>query len=127
MNYIFDTSVIIDGLRQKKKARDIFLNFDNTNDHLFISSVSGFELFSGTSSRNKIQQKRIKNLLSFFTAVDLSWDISVRAGEIFREGIKDLEVPDYIIAASAIEIGAQVVTLNTKHFANIPGLSIYPL
>jgi len=127
MNYIFDTSVIIDGLRQKKKARDIFLNFDNTNDHLFISSVSGFELFSGTSSRNKIQQKRIKNLLSFFTAVDLSWDISVRAGEIFREGIKDLEVPDYIIAASAIEIGAQVVTLNTKHFAKIPGLSIYPL
>ena len=127
MNYIFDTSIIIDALRQNKKARELFAVFDNSDDRLFISSITGFELFSGKSSKDTKQKDRINKLLGYFTEVDLNWKISKLAGEIYRDKIKELEVPDYIIAATALEIGAQVVTLNQKHFQKIPGLSIYPV
>lgn len=127
MNYIFDTSIIIDALRQNQKAREVFKKFDNNDDYLFVSSVVGFELFSGKSSKDKKQIDRMNKLMAYFTKVDLTWKISKLAGEIYRDKVKDLEVPDYIIAATAMEIGAQVVTLNKKHFSQIPNLMIYPL
>lgn len=125
MNYIFDTSIIIDGLRQDKKAEEIFSKFEDTDDHLFISSITIFELFSGKSSKNKKQKKMIDDFLRYFTEVDINLKIAKVAGEIYRDKTKDLGVPDYIIAATAMELGAQVVTLNTRHFKKIPGLSIY--
>ncbi len=125
MNYIFDTNIIIDGLRQNKRAEKIFSQFENTDDHLFISSITIFELFSGKSSKDKKQNQAINDLLKYFTEVDINLKIAKIAGEIYRDKIKDLGVPDYIIAATAIEIGAQVATLNLKHFQKIPGLSIY--
>ena len=127
MNYIFDTNIIIDALRQNKKAREVFKKFDNNNDHLFISTIVFFELFSGESSKNSEQRKNIESFMKYFTEVDLTWKISKHAGEIYRDKIKGLEVPDYIIAATAMEIGAQVVTLNKKHFSQIPNLMLYPL
>jgi hypothetical protein len=125
MNYVFDTSIIIDALRQNKKAREVFVDFNNTDNQLFISSITGFELFSGKSSKDTKQTERINKLLRYFTEVDLNWKISKLAGEIYRDKIKSLEVPDYIVAATALELGAQVVTLNVRHFQKIPGLSIY--
>lgn len=127
MNYIFDTSIIIDALRQNKKAREVFKKFDNNNDHLFVPTIVGFELFSGKTSSDKNQITKINKLMSYFTEVDLTWKISKLAGEIYRDDTKSLEVPDYIIAATAMEIGAQVVTLNKKHFNQIPNLMLYPL
>jgi len=127
MNYIFDTNIIIDALRQNKKAREVFKKFDNNNDHLFISSITGFELFSGSGSKDPKEKQRMDQLMKYFTEVDLTWKISKLAGEIYRDEVKILEVPDYIIAATAMEIGAQVVTLNKKHFSQIPNLMLYPL
>jgi len=127
MNYIFDTNIIIDALRQNKKARQLFVDFDGALDNLFISSITAFELFSGKSSKDTTQSERITKLLSHFTEIDLNWKISKLAGEIYRDKVKGLEVPDYIIAATAMEIGAQVVTLNKKHFTQIPNLMIYQL
>lgn len=127
MNYIFDTNIIIDALRQDKKAKEVFKGFESSHNNLFISSVVAFELFSGQSSKDVKQAKLISNFLSYFTVIDLTWKISKLAGEIYRDDIKGLEVPDYIIAATAMEIGAHVVTLNIKHFKNIPNLMIHNL
>lgn len=125
MNYIFDTSIIIDALRRGIKARGVFAKFDKIDDNLFISSITGFELFSGKSSKDKKQSGRISKLLAHFIVIDLNWKIAKMAGDIYRDSVKGLEVPDYIVAATAMEIGAQVATLNKKHFQKIPGVSIY--
>jgi len=125
MKYIFDTSIIIDALRQDKKAKKVFEDFDGTEDKLYISSITAFELFSGKSSKNETQSELISDFLSYFILVDLNWKISKIAGEIYRDEVKNLDVPDYIIAATAREIGAHVVTLNIKHFKTIPNLMIY--
>lgn len=125
MNYIFDTSFIIDALRLRKNTREILSGFEKSENNLFVPTIVGFELFSGKSSKDQDQIKNIKNFLNYFSPIDLTWKISQRAGAIFRDVTHDLEVPDYIVAATAIEIGAQVVTLNKKHFQKIPQVVIY--
>lgn len=125
MRIVFDTSVLIDGLRQNPIAEALLAYFEKGGDELYISSIVGFELFSGTSSQDTDQQKRIQEFLNFFEIVEVTWKIAKRAGEIYRTGIKDLQIPDYIIAATAFEIGAEVATLNQKHFRQIPGVRIY--
>ncbi len=125
MNIVFDTSIIIDGLRRKKVAKEILTEFEKTNDFLFIPSIVGFELFSGQSTRKVEQARDINDFLGYFKIIDLNWNIAKIAGKIYRDGVRGLALPDYIIAATAIEIGAQVATLNKKHFSKIPGVSIY--
>lgn len=125
MNFVFDTNIIIDGLRQKREAKEILAEFEKTNNFLFVPSIVGFELFSGQSTKNSGQVRNINEFLNFFKTVDLNWNIAIMAGKIYRDGVRGLALADYIIAATAIEIGAQVVTLNKKHFQNIPGISLY--
>lgn len=127
MNFVFDTSIIIDGLRRKKVAKDVLAKFEKTNDFLFIPSIVGFELFSGQSTKKAGQVRDINNFLDYFKIVDLNWNIAKTAGKIYRDGVKGLALADYVIAATAMEVGAQVVTLNKRHFQKIQGVSIYQI
>jgi predicted nucleic acid-binding protein len=67
----------------------------------------------------------MQELLSYFEVQDLTWNIAKRAGELYRNGTHHMEFPDYIIAATALISGAQVVTLNRKHFSQIPDLQLF--
>ena len=127
MKLVFDTSIIIDALRRKSRAKEALLRFEESDDEIMLPSIVGFELFSGESSRKSGQARSITAFLKYFEIVDLNWSIATKAGEIFRGGVKGLGVTDYIVAATALEMGAEVVTLNEKYFVKIPGLSIYPL
>ena len=127
MKLVFDTSVLIDALRLKKDARGIFAEVENKDYKLYLPSIVGFEIYSGESSKRPEQVKRIKEFLNYFEIVELDWNIAQKAGEIYRDYVSDLEVPDYIVAATAQEIGASVVTLNKKHFQKIPGIILFPV
>lgn len=126
MKLIVDTSILIDKLRGGKKW-DEFLSVLDSNVELYLPSIAIFELFSGLSSRKPQISLKISNLRKFFREVDLTPEIAKRAGEINRDVAGNLDLPDYIIAATAIEIGAQIVTLNKKHFQKIQGVSIYQI
>ena len=127
MKLVIDTSVLIDKLRGGNRW-DIFLDdVDKEETELFLPTVVAFELFSGKSSSDRKVFKIILNITKNFQLIELTWNIAKRAGEIYRDNFSTLEVPDYIIAATAIEINATVVTFNKKHFERIPGVSIYPL
>lgn len=69
-------------------------------------------------------EQKIKNILHYLQRVELTEEIAKRAGELYRDISKTLQVPDYIIAASALTLGGRVLTLNKKHFQQIPGLAI---
>lgn len=125
MKLVFDTSVLIQALRLHQGAVKLFETLDASEETLCIPSIVGFELFSGQSSKDSLAQKQLKALMDYFEIIDLDWRIAKRAGEIYRSGLHTLEVPDYIVAASALEAGGEVVTLNKKHFELIPGLALY--
>ncbi len=127
MNLVFDTSILIDALRLKRGVVDLFTTLERGEHELYLPSVVGFELFSGKSSKEPAQRKCVEDFLGYFAVIDLTWEIARRAGELFRDDVRGLAVPDYIVAASALEIGGTVLTLNQKHFSRIPGLALYSL
>lgn len=126
MNLVVDTSVLIDHLRGGntwKKVVD-----ENVEDlKLFVPTIVIFELFSGQSTRDPSIVIKIYQLLSNFQRIELDENIAKIAGQLFRDLKKHIQISDYIIAASALEIGGIILTLNTKHFEKIPGLSLYPV
>lgn len=126
MKLVIDTSILIDQLRGGTRWENLLSNIEKEAE-LFLPTIVIFELFSGKSTIDKDVIQRINKLLSFFQKIDFSETIAERAGRLYRDISKNLEVPDYIIAASALEIGGTVVTLNRKHFEQIPHLSLYSL
>lgn len=124
MKVVIDTSIIIDYLRGGIKWEEFIIGVDEDIE-LFLPTVVFFELFSGTSTKNPNKKQDMLDFVSKFYHIDLDEQISTKAGELFRDFTKNLEVPDYIIAASALSIGASVLTLNQKHFQQIPGLDLY--
>lgn len=124
MKIVVDTTLLIDKLRGGDKWDEFFEEVDK-DSQLFLPTIVVFELFLGTSSKRKIIQKRISNLKKYFQHIELSWDIAKRAAEIYRDQTTNIDAADCIIAATALELGAQVVTLNKKHFQKISGIVVY--
>lgn len=126
MKLIVDTSILIDKLRGDTRW-DKFINSIDGDDELYLPSIVIFELFSGKSSKKVEVTKKIFELRKYFREIDLTPGIAKKAGEMNRDIGGNIDLPDYIIAATAMEIGAQVVTLNTKHFSKIPQVVVYSI
>jgi tRNA(fMet)-specific endonuclease VapC len=74
---------------------------------------------------------KLKNLVTAFTKRFRMADFDEACSEIYAEIRADLEKSgtaldhmDILIAATAMSIGAILVTHNTKHFARIKGLKV---
>lgn len=124
MKVIVDTSIFIDYLRGGTKWQE-FLDYAPPDLILYIPTIVIFELFSGKSSKKAGLAKKLSALLDKFHKIELDQKIAQHAGELFRDIGSHIDPADYIIAASALEEGAKVVTLNKKHFEKIPGVSIF--
>lgn len=124
MKLVLDTSIIIDYLRNGKVGVEFF-NKVAEDTVFFIPTIVIFELFSGQSTKDPQKLKKIIDFIEYFQKIELTETIAQKAGEIYRDLSSTLQPPDYIIAASALETGGVVVTLNKKHFEPIPNLKLY--
>lgn len=124
MKLVVDTSILIDYLRGGRKWEDFLLSAPREAE-LFLPTIVIFELFSGQSSRNLAAVNQINDILKELQIIELDSYVAIKAGELYRDVRKQISVQDYIIAASSLEIGAKVVTLNRKDFEIIPGLAVY--
>jgi predicted nucleic acid-binding protein len=127
MKLLIDTSILIDNLRGGTVFLDLLDAIEKENALLYLPTVVIFELFSGKSTKQEAIEVRINTLVNIFERIELTDRIAKRAGELYRDINKQLGAPDYIIAATALELHASVVTLNRKHFQHIPQLSLYSL
>ena len=126
MKLVIDTSILIDYLRGGVRWENL-LNKLEKDDEIYLPTIVVFELFSGGSTSDPKTSERINDFIKYFQKIELTERIARRAGELFRDVSKNLGAPDYIIAASALEMNARLVTLNKKHFEQIPSLNLYPL
>lgn len=124
MKAVVDTSILIDYVRGGSRWEH-FIAENEEDTELYLPSIVVFELFSGKSTRDPKHAQEIIRFLKHFHIIELTEEIARRAGELYRDVKKTINVPDYIIAASALQIGASVVTLNQKHFEHIPGLRLF--
>lgn len=127
MKLVLDSSIIIDYLRAGSGGWENVLAEVDRDTTFYVPTIVIYELFSGKSTIRPKVQEEISIFLKYFERINLTEDIAKHAGKIFRDTGKSIGVQDFIIAASAIEIGGTVLTLNKKHFEQIPYLKIYPI
>jgi predicted nucleic acid-binding protein len=124
---LLDTCVLIDHLRGHEPAKAWLTEEAAKRDARFIYSVitltellSGLSGPSGSSGRNADgrQKEAILALLSLMDPIPVSVGIAARAADYVREWGKSrgVAVPDALIAATAEDVGAVLVTRDATHF-----------
>ncbi len=123
MKVVVDTSILVDHLRGGDQWVDFIQKAERTAS-LCLPTIVIYELCAGKSAETLMVQEKIYELTRRLQKVDLTEEIAREAGRLYRSVTSNLEAPDYIIAASALTLGASVLTLNRKHFRQVPGLVI---
>lgn len=127
MKILADTSVFIDYTRANKGVLLQILDLRKRDKaELFIPTIVIAELWAGKSMEDREEKKLVKELISGFGKVNLSVENAKRAGVLMRKN----QVPgafDAIVAATAIEIDAELATQNKKHFEKVRGLKLFEL
>jgi predicted nucleic acid-binding protein len=107
----------------------ILLDTDFPTDHIrgllapdepdaAISVVTRAELFAG----HEREELAVETLLGRLSEIDVTPDIARRAGRIRRS--TGLDIPDAIIAATALKLDLTVMTRNRRHFERVSGLAL---
>jgi predicted nucleic acid-binding protein len=119
---LLDTSVAIDHLRGSPPAVDLLTGLLETEGSILASEVVRFELLAG------VRAKEIDPLEQFFSAV--SWvpvgeEVARTAGSLaqrHRRSHSGIDDADYLIAATAFLLEADLLTTNVRHFPMLTGL-----
>ncbi len=118
---LVDTDVLIAHLRGRGEARG-WLHEARTRGPLSVSVVSIAELTGGMRSA---ERREVWGLLSALRAEPVTELIARRAGELmrtYRRSHSGVGIAGYLIAATAEHHGAELATLNVRHFPMFPDL-----
>lgn len=125
MNTIVDSSVIIDYIRADiGDLPDLLDNAKIGKIKLLVPTVVILELWSGRSMNLIKNNKRVDLIFSSMEKVDLTESIAKRAGALIRNNYVYGGF-DAVIAASALELNAQLATRNRRHFEKVKGLRLF--
>lgn len=119
---LLDTNILIEIL---KGNEDIIIRIEDLAEILAISMVSEMELYYG--ARDKLELKKLKRFCALFHSVPVTENISITAKRLVLSYAKShsLMIPDALIAATALEMKAPLMTLNIKDFRYIAGLKLF--
>lgn len=111
---LLDTDVLIDYLRDKPEAVSYI---ENLKEELLLSVITIAELHAGI--RDETEHSAIESFLKAFQSVSLTNEIAILGGSIRRQYGKThgTGLADALIAATAINKQATLITLNIKHFS----------
>lgn len=119
---LLDTSVAIDHLRGSPPAVDLLSGLIDIEESLLASEIVRFELLAG------VREKEVEALERFFSAI--SWvpvgeEVARAAASLaqrHRRAHSGIDDADYLIAATALLLDADLLTTNVRHFPMIAGL-----
>ena len=120
MSVLFDSTVLIAHLRGEQRATELLL--EAATDGALASVISRAEIEGGMRSGERRDVSRLFDGLRLLPVTDA---VARRAGRHlrgFRRSHPGIDLADYLIAATAEEAGATLVTLNVKHFPMVDGL-----
>ncbi|HMR95239.1 MAG TPA: type II toxin-antitoxin system VapC family toxin [Microthrixaceae bacterium] len=112
---LVDSDILIAHLRGVPDARS-WLREARLRSPLGISVVTVAELTGGMRSA---ERREVWALLNVMRAEPVTELVARRAGELwrrFRRSHTGIGIADYLVAATALELGAELATLNVEHF-----------
>lgn len=120
---VIDTSVAVDHLRGVEAATALLTGVLESEEEVVASELVRFELLTG------VRDRELGGLEAFFGA--LTWvpvdeAVARQAGLLarrFRGSHSGVDDVDYLIAATAVVLDADLLTTNVRHFPMMEGLS----
>lgn len=122
MSALIDTSVLIDYLRGHQGAASR-LEGERARGPLHASEISRLEVLAGM--RNA-EQEATRGLLHSLSWHPVDAEVAEKAGELGRTWLpshRGIDAADLAVAATAVLLGAQLLTMNIRHFPMFAGLS----
>ena len=120
---ICDTNVIIEYFKGNNKTKNILkkIGFENIS----ISSITVMELLFGALDKKEL--KLIQNTMDNYNILHLNEDISKNAIDLIGRYSKshNLDIPDALIAATAIKKEISLFTYNNKDFRYIEDIVLF--
>ena len=119
--YLLDSDILVEYLRNHPQALDYV---DTLEGNLLISVITVAELIAG--ARNQAERQSLELFLSALEVVPLDYAIAKQGG-LYRQQYKQSHgtgLDDALIAATAVQSNAQLVTFNRRHFPMIPNLQV---
>jgi len=134
MGLILDSSVVIDAERRGETAERLVERAVRVagDQETALSAVGLTELVHGLHRANTPalrlrRQAFLDDLLAGLTVYPYTKETALLAGKLDAEqrsrGVV-IPYPDLLIGATALSLGFSVLTANTRHFAQVPGLSV---
>jgi len=129
MEYLIAADVIIQAERRKLDLH-AWLRA-HSGDQIRLAAITVAELWRsterGTAPQRTIRQKFLERLLEVFEVVPYAEKAAIEHARLWTTTAatgQRIPTQDLILAATALESGATVVTLNTRRFEIIPGLTV---
>jgi tRNA(fMet)-specific endonuclease VapC len=129
MGIILDASVIIAGERGLLDFQAWIAS--RSEDQFAIAAITVAELWHGLERADDLRRSKRAAYLALIVkslpVVPYTESVAYRHAKIWsalRKAGKTIEAHDLIIAATALERGDAVATLNVRHFTDIAGLTV---
>ena len=119
---LVDTDIIIKVFRGSKNHKAELEKIKSEN--IIISHITVLELYGGYQSIKGINL--INEQIKAYNKLPIDKNISLKAIELFTKYIsKKMQIPDCLIAASAMTFNLPFYTDNKTHFDYISGIKLY--
>ncbi|MEK6868547.1 MAG: type II toxin-antitoxin system VapC family toxin [Nanoarchaeota archaeon] len=116
---VIDTDIFIDFFRGFPQALPYLKEHA---DEISFSAITEGELLSGSICNNNKEREKVFHVLSQFEKIPVDNPLIQIAADIRRT--YRLELPDAIVAASALITNATLITRNMRDFQKIHGLQL---
>lgn len=118
---VLDTNILIEILKNNTQTLQTVEVLDG---ELCISAITVMELYFG--ARDKAELSKLKKFIELFDLIEIDAAISHQATLLIERYAKShhLDIPDALIASSAIVNNIPLMTYNCKDFKYIDGLKL---
>jgi predicted nucleic acid-binding protein len=120
VRYLLDTTFVIDHLRDDQAAVDRFARLFEEGDEGFVTDVVAAEAWTGAPSDDDTALSAMLEAVEYVTASPDDARIAGRLRARARADGRHLGLPDALIAATAMTLGAAILTRNVRDFSLTP-------
>jgi len=119
---VVDTSVLIDHLRGVGAARDALVGVERSGGRLVGSVLTRTEILAGVRDNERAAVQELFSAIDWIAVDDVIADTAGRMAGQYLRSHPGVDTVDYVLAATAHELGADLLTLNVRHFPMFPDL-----
>ena len=119
---VIDSSIFVDHLRGYLPSVEFFSSISSLEIKPLFSAITETELIAGKSCNDSNVRIMVLSMLNSITKIEVNNKIALKAGDLSR--VYGTDLPDSIIAATAIVMKAELLTKNIKDFEKIKELRL---